>query len=82
MKQNTFYRKMDDIRKNAVGVAQIAKAKLVKPRQDSDFATLKKANQFAGAPKDPFDSNGNPTEAFMARTAAEPVKKRLMKKKR
>jgi hypothetical protein len=128
MKKETFYRKMDDIRRGATratadltgtsyrikaeddvpvdfkgdikrkdgvlkayptvghtiksglrGTKQIIKLNMAERRSDKDYNVLKAMNESRGEPD--FDMNGKPTRGNMARTAAEPIIKRLKKKK-
>lgn len=57
-----------------------AKLKAIRSKQqaDSDISTLKTARSYKGAPG--MDMNGNPTDAFKARSLAQDVSDRLTAK--
>jgi hypothetical protein len=87
MKKNTFYKKMDDIRKGAINATAnviagpaIIKSKLSQFRSGSDARILKEENSYAGAPD--RNADGSVSDAFKVRTVARPVRDRLMKKKK
>jgi hypothetical protein len=80
MLKKTFQKKMDAIRQNAGGLVQIAKAKLAKPRQDSDFKALRAEREAEGMPNE--NPDGTFTEGFKARSVAAGVRARLLKGKK
>lgn len=61
------------------GTKQIIKSKINQRRSDKDYSVLKAMNGSRGEPD--FDMNGKPTLGANARAAAEPIMKRLKKKK-
>lgn len=77
---------MDDIRKGAVNATasalsapSVIRSKLSQAKAGSDFRVLKNANGYKGSPD--RDADGSISDAFRARSVAEPVKMRLSKKK-
>lgn len=80
MNKSSFAQKMGkgiiNATANVLSAPAQIKSALSQRQATSDFQTLKKANQFKGAPD---FQRGQPTEAFKARSLAQDVKTRLTK---
>lgn len=86
MKAKTFARQMDNIRKGAINATatvlsapSVLKSRISQASGNADFKALKTANGYKGAPD--FD-NGVPTDAFKARSVADGVKRKMLKKQK
>ena len=85
MKENTFYKKMDDIRKGAINATAAVLAAPATMRansemrqSDEDLRLLKEERASKGAPN--YNPDGSVTRAFKTRSLAGDVKERLTMK--